>query len=115
MAEYDTSVTGHVMECGVEGQIRVMGADAQGFACFVITCDAANIKAGAGQILRNEKGVTLNNPILLRLASDELKFELGFRLGAVTPGASTCAGTGTSISPKSMLPRCKYRERRRGS
>jgi aminomethyltransferase len=56
----------------------VKGPGAEGFVDFVITRDATKIAPMAARycILCNEKGGILNDPVLLRLASDEFWFSL---------------------------------------
>ena len=79
MAEYDALVNRVTMwDVAVERQIRVRGPDAEGFVNYVITRDASKIKPMAARycILCNEKGGILNDPVLLRLASDEFWFSL---------------------------------------
>ena len=79
MAEYDALVNRVTMwDVAVERQIRVKGPGAEGFVNFVITRDASKIKSMAARycILCNEKGGILNDPVLLRLASDEFWFSL---------------------------------------
>jgi aminomethyltransferase len=79
MAEYDALVNRVTMwNVAVERQICVKGPGAEGFVDFVITRDATKIAPMAARycILCNEKGGILNDPVLLRLASDEFWFSL---------------------------------------
>lgn len=79
MAEYDALVNRVTLwNVAVERQIRVKGPDAEAFANFVITRDAAKIKPMHGKycILCNNKGGILNDPVVLRLAKDEYWFSI---------------------------------------
>ncbi len=79
MVEYDSLVNHVTMwNVAVERQIRVQGPDAEAFVDFVITRDATKIPPMRARyvILCNEKGGILNDPVLLRLSSDEFWFSL---------------------------------------
>ncbi len=79
MAEYDALVNRVTMwNVAVERQIRVRGPGAGDFVDFVITRDATRMASMAARycILCNEKGGILNDPVLLRLASDEFWFSV---------------------------------------
>ena len=78
-AEHET-LTRHVTlwNVAVERQIRVMGPDAERFVDYVITRDATRIEPLHAKyvILCNERGGILNDPVLLRLSTDEFWFSL---------------------------------------
>ncbi|MDQ0316488.1 glycine cleavage T C-terminal barrel domain-containing protein [Amorphus orientalis] len=79
MAEYDALINRVTLwNVAVERQIRVMGPDAEAFVDFVITRDATKIKPMHGKycILCNEAGGILNDPVLLRLSSEEFWFSI---------------------------------------
>ena len=79
MAEYDALVNRVTMwNVAVERQIRVKGPGAEDFVDFVITRNAAKIAPLDARycILCNEQGGILNDPVLLRLATDEFWFSL---------------------------------------
>ncbi len=67
-----------VWNVAVERQIRVRGPDAERFTDCVITRDATRIEPMHAKyvIVCNEKGGILNDPVLLRLATDEFWFSL---------------------------------------
>lgn len=79
MAEYDALINRVTLwNVAVERQIRVTGPDAEAFVDFVITRDATKIKPMHGKycILCNEAGGILNDPVLLRLSSEEFWFSI---------------------------------------
>ncbi len=79
MAEYDALVNRVTLwNVAVERQIRVKGPGAEDFVNYVITRDASKIEPLRGKyvILCNERGGILNDPVLLRLSSDEFWFSL---------------------------------------
>ena len=78
-AEHE-ALTKHVTlwNVAVERQIRVEGPDAERFVDYVITRDATRIKSMHAKyvILCNEQGGILNDPVLLRLSTDEFWFSV---------------------------------------
>ena len=78
-AEHE-ALTKHVTlwNVAVERQIRVAGPDAERFVDYVITRDATRIKSMHAKyvILCNEQGGILNDPVLLRLSTDEFWFSV---------------------------------------
>ena len=79
MVEYEAIVNHVTMwNVAVERQIQVKGADAEAFVNYVITRDATRIKPMTGRyvILCNERGGILNDPVLLRPATEEFWFSL---------------------------------------
>ena len=78
-AEYE-ALTKHVTlwNVAVERQIRVEGPDAERFVDYVITRDATRIEPMHAKyvILCNEQGGILNDPVLLRLSTDEFWFSV---------------------------------------
>ena len=76
-AEHE-ALTKHVTlwNVAVERQIRVAGPDAERFVDYVITRDATRIEPMHAKyvILCNERGGILNDPVLLRLSTDEFWF-----------------------------------------
>lgn len=79
MAEYRALVCGVTLwDVAVERQIRVKGPDAEDFVNTVITRDAGEIAPMRGKycILCNDRGGILNDPVLLRLAADEIWFSV---------------------------------------
>ncbi len=79
MAEYRALVHKVTLwNVAVERQIRVKGPDAEAFVNRVITRDVMKIAPMHAKycILCNEKGGILNDPVLLRLAEDELWFSI---------------------------------------
>ena len=79
MVEYEALIN-HVTlwNVAVERQIQVKGPDAEAFVNFVITRDATKIPVMRARyvILCNESGGILNDPVLLRIATDEFWFSL---------------------------------------
>ena len=79
MAEYDALVNRVTLwNVAVERQICVRGPEAEAFVNRVITRDATKIAPMRGKyaILCNENGGVLNDPVLLRLATDEFWFSI---------------------------------------
>lgn len=79
MAEYDALVNDVTLwNVAVERQIQVKGPDAEDFVNFVITRDATKIPPMRARyvILCNEEGGILNDPVLLRIATDEFWFSI---------------------------------------
>ena len=79
MVEYEAIVNHVTMwNVAVERQAQVKGPDAEAFADYVITRDATRIKPMTGRyvICCNQRGGILNDPVLLRPASDEFWFSL---------------------------------------
>ena len=79
MVEYQSLVNDVTLwNVAVERQIQVKGPDAEAFVNYVITRDATKIPVMRARyvILCNEAGGILNDPILLRVATDEFWFSL---------------------------------------
>ena len=76
-AEHE-ALTKHVTlwNVAVERQIRVAGTDAERFVDYVVTRDATRIEPMHAKyvILCNERGGILNDPVLLRLSTNEFWF-----------------------------------------
>src|SRR5680860_774239 len=97
----------------VERQIQIKGPDALAFANLLVTrdlTDKCKVNQARYVILCNEHG-GINNPVLLRVAEDEIWLSISDSDGCCGRRALTTRPATTCRSPNWMWRRCRFRGR----
>ena len=108
MVEYEAIVNHVTMwNVAVERQIQVIGPDAVPFVNYVITRDATRIEPMHAKyvILCNQNGGVMNDPVLLRVAEDEIWISLADSdTGLWIKGVNYRAGLDVAINEIDVAP-----------